>query len=326
MTRRDAFRSLVLCLGLVPCAARANLRRASGPVEGSRRVRIEDEFSPLRSAIVHDANNATDVDFDRVEAAIAVARERGQDHPESGAVSGDAVKREIGRYRDVLRKFGVAMIAPETVERAMSQIFTRDPCFAIGETVYFGSLLDEHRALEFEGLEAIRRDLPRVVDVEGEEVLIEGGDVMVLDRGRTVLVGTNANTNAAGFNLLANYLRESGTRVLRIPHRRLHLDCCLSPLPNGSALVQGSALSKQAFPILKSVFKSLIPLDRDEARRYLAANLLWLDPENVVSGLQARRTNERLRSLGYTVHPLDFTHVKRLWGSFRCATCPILRG
>jgi N-dimethylarginine dimethylaminohydrolase len=58
----------------------------------------------------------------------------------------------------------------------------------------------------------------------------------------------------------------------------------------------------------------------------LAANLLWLDERQVVSGSATPRTNELLRSRGYEVHELDFSQMVCMWGSFRCVACPLVRG
>ena len=326
MTRRDSLRSLLLCLGVVPCTSRANSRQVATPSHGSQQVRIDDEFSPLKSVIVHDASNARDIEPEELFEYLLIAEERGQKHPEAGPVSGVAVQQEIARFRELLMSRGVELLMPDPVANAMSQVFTRDPAFVIGQTMFIGSMFDDYRSVELDGLDRIRTRLPRAIDLRDEGVAVEGGDIMVLDRGRTVLIGTNTNTNDAGFNVLSAHLKKSGAKVVRVPHRSLHLDCCLAPLPDGSALIHGRGLSKQAFPVLKTVFKNLIPLDRTESERYLAANLLWLDPENVVSSNQAKKTNDRLRSLGYKVQSLNFSNVKRMWGSFRCVTCPIRRG
>lgn len=318
MTRRDALRSLALGLLQSPIRAIA----ADIP---ARTVHIEDEFGRLKAAIVHDASNAVDMDdLDLVE-NLLVASDRGAKHPEAGLVSRERVIKEIASFHDLLREFGVQFLRPTPLEGVPSQVFTRDPCFAVGDRLFFGSLLDDYRADEVLALSALRDRLPKPIDLASEDVLIEGGDVMVLNRGKVVLVGTNRNTNEAGFEALARPLRESGVTVHRIRHRRLHLDCCLAPLPNGSAMIASRTISKTAYPILETLFSKLIPLDPRESGHYLAANLLWLDRENVVSGIQCRKTNARLREMGYRVHILDFSTVKKMWGSFRCATCPIYR-
>ena len=325
MTRRDALLSFASSFGVVPLAVRTPREGPAVPVEAALAVRVEDEFGLLKSAIVHDASNAVDLDMLDLLDGLALARERGRSHPETGPISRERVIREVAKFRDLLGEFGVELLQPRPVEGVPSQVFTRDPCFAVGDRLFVGRLLDDHRVAEVDGLAEIRARVPDAIDLGGHEVFVEGGDVIVLGPDRPVLVGTNWNTNEKGFAALAGHLRRSGATVQRVRHRRLHLDCCLAPLPDGSALVAPGVIAKRDYPLLKATFRTLIPLDAREASRYLAANILWLDRETVVSAVQCRKTNALLRSMGYEVRALDFGTVKRMWGSFRCAACPIRR-
>jgi N-dimethylarginine dimethylaminohydrolase len=63
-----------------------------------------------------------------------------------------------------------------------------------------------------------------------------------------------------------------------------------------------------------------------EAALHLAVNLPWLDEQRFVSGVAARKTNELLRSRGYEAFELDCSQLVCKWGSFRCVTCPLVRG
>jgi N-dimethylarginine dimethylaminohydrolase len=82
-----------------------------------------------------------------------------------------------------------------------------------------------------------------------------------------------------------------------------------------SASICASAVSAQR----------LIPLNRDEATRHLAANIVWLDRRTVISSAATKQTNALLRGKGYAVIELDYSDLVRQWGSFRCAVCPIRR-
>lgn len=322
MTRRSALRSLLIGLPLLVPMGRANARQSGRKKADKVTVQVRDEFGPLKTAILHDGSNARDMTLEEV---LAFAEEDGKPHPETGPVSAEKLVAELAAYRDLLAKFGVEMLAPTALEGHTAQHFTRDPCFVVGETLFLARPRDEHRENEVEGLPEECLEAPTVVDLRREGVTIEGGDVILHDEGRKVLVGTNRQTNEDGYRLLAASLKARGVEVTRIPHFRLHLDCCVAPLPDGSALYLPGSLPKSSVARLQKIFTEVIPLDRREAERYLSANILWLDRENVVSGIHAVKTNARLRSRGYKVHALDFTNVKHMWGSFRCVTCPILR-
>ena len=127
------------------------------------------------------------------------------------------------------------------------------------------------------------------------------------------------------FQKLSDALAGSGLDVVRVPHEALHLDCCLAPLPNGEALYAAAWLPKSSVAALARHFKRLIPLNRDEATRHLAANIVWLDRRTVVSSTATKKTNALLRGKGYVVIELAFSDLVRQWGGFRCAVCPVQR-
>ena len=135
------------------------------------------------------------------------------------------------------------------------------PLFAIGETLFVGGLRDDWRHPETTGLRGIRTRVERVIDLSGDGATIEGGDVMILDSGRRVLVGMNKHTNEGGFQKLSEALAGSSIEVVRVRHEDLHLDCCLAPLPNGEALCDSRTLPDAPVSSLGKYFGRLIALD-----------------------------------------------------------------
>lgn len=289
-----------------------------------RTTRVHDEFAELRSAIVHDGGNARDFTMELYRKLVPP--EDLAEHPESGPSSKDVLIEQHRRFRDLLAEQGVELIYPETQEGASCQVFTRDPCFAVGETLFVGGLRDEWRRAETAGLRDIRSRFGRVTDLSGQGAAIEGGDVIVLDAGKLVLVGTRKQTNEGGFRKLADALAGSEIEVIPVPHHALHLDCCLAPLPNHEALYAPGKLPASSLSALAKRFVRLIPLDAEEAARHLAANVFWLDERRVVSGTAAKKTNALLREKGYEVLELDFSALVAQWGGFRCVVCPLERG
>lgn len=290
-----------------------------------RTVRVGDEFGALRTALVHDASNATNLTMEDHRRLIPADELR--DHPETGPSSKERLIEQHARFRQVLADHGVTLLHPVTQADAFCQVFTRDPCFAIGDTLFVGKLRDPHRRSEIAGLIELRREVGNgnLIDLAGDDATIEGGDVLVLDQGRRVLVGMNRHTNEAGYGKLATHLARSGVDVIRVPHRALHLDCCLAPLPNGGALYCESKLSEPSVKVLQGCFAPLIPLNPKEAELHLAANVFWINKRKVVSNAPAVQTNRLLRRNGYEVVELDFSDLVHLWGSFRCVVCPLER-
>jgi N-dimethylarginine dimethylaminohydrolase len=322
-SRRDAIRVLtgsVLAAALPGCRG---TQSPSGPEAQLRPLRVQNEFGALRTALVHDGSNATDITLEEVRRAVPPCEL--SDHPESGTSRRDQVIRQHAAFRRVLVEHGVSLLSPETQKGAFCQVFARDPCFVIGDTLFLGRLRDAYRHAETTGLTALRAQARTVVDLSGDGATIEGGDVMVLDAKNRVLIGMNRHTNEAGCSKLALHLAGTGVEVIRVPHRALHLDCCLAPLPNGEAIYCASKLSDSSVEVLRRCFTRLIALDRNEAELRLAANLFWISERQVASNAAASQTNRLLRDRGYEVIELDFSHLVRMWGSFRCVVCPLER-
>jgi N-dimethylarginine dimethylaminohydrolase len=295
--------------------------RAAGP---DQPLQVENEFDRLRSVLVHDPVNAIDVHGEELDAHVSRMR---QEHPETRPVFRDQVIAQHRRFCELLDHHGVGLCHPEPQPGAYCQVFTRDPGFVVGSTLYLGVHRDAYRRSEAAGLLSLTQRVAEVIDLGQPGVLIEGGDVLVLGAGKLVLLGMNRHTNREGLSALAASLRAStGAEVLEIPHRALHLDCCVSPLPSGAALIAPARLLDESIEALSRVFRKLLPLDREESQVHLAANLFWLDPATVVSSLSAPRTNRLLGRLGYRVLALDFSQLNGMWGGFRCVTCPLIRG
>jgi N-dimethylarginine dimethylaminohydrolase/enamine deaminase RidA (YjgF/YER057c/UK114 family) len=306
-----------------PGPERRQRGRPRSATKGVIPVAVHDEFGTLRSAIVHDGRNASDVtmaDWRWTLPPSELAK-----NPHLGPSSKARLVKQHAGLRKWLAKRGVTLLAPEAQHGAFGQVFTRDPCFAIGERLFIGGLRDEWRHAEATGLSDIRARFESVIDLSGDGATIEGGDVMVFGSNRRVLVGLSRHTNTAGAQKLADALAGSGLEVIRVPHEALHLDCCLAPLPNGEALYTSAWLPRSSVSALERYFKRLIPLNRDEATRHLAANIVWLDRRTVISATTTGKTNALLRGKGYDVIELAFSDLVRQWGSFRCAVCPIQR-
>jgi N-dimethylarginine dimethylaminohydrolase len=277
----------------------------------------------LRTALVHDGGNAVDTTMEDLRRLIPA--DELADHPESGLSLRDRIISQQARFCSVLADHGVSLLSPQTQDAAFCQVFTRDPCFVVRDTLFVASLRDEYRHPEIAGLGHLRGQVQTAVDLSGDGARIEGGDVMVRDAGRRVLVGMNRHTNEAGCGKLAAHLARSGVEVIRVPHRALHLDCCLAPLPNGDALYCARNLPDASVNVLRGCFERLVPVDQAEAELYLAANVFWINERKVVSNASAKQTNGLLREQGYDVVELDFSHLVYLWGSFRCVVCPLER-
>ena len=320
--RRQLLQALTGGLGLAVVGGCASIASVPEAGSGPLRIRVDDEFGTLKTAIVHDGSTARDFTLD--EQRRNIPADMLAEHPETGASSREKLVLQHEAFCKTLADAGVNLISPVARPGSVYQVFARDPAFAIGDTLFVARMRDSWRAAETTGLNEIRQRYTNVVSFSGATPSIEGGDVIVMDRKR-VLVGVNRNTNDAGADALSLALRSAGIEVLRVPHKALHLDCCFAPLPDGTALISSAKLPESSIAMLRTYYREVTPLDRDEASLHLATNLLWIDRKRVVSSRNAKRTNAILRAKGFRVIELDFSQLVSLWGGFRCVVCPLER-
>src|SRR5271165_6661611 len=103
-------------------------------------VHVKDEFAPLKVVIVHDGTNAITLSMEDLRRLIPPEDLRR--HPESGPVFRDRVIEQQAELLKLLAFHGVTRLYPSTQPNAFCQVFTRDPCFAIGDTLFLACLRD----------------------------------------------------------------------------------------------------------------------------------------------------------------------------------------
>lgn len=323
-------------------------------------VCVESEWSPLVVCAVNDGSSS--VDMTMAEWETSVTPEALAEHPETGPLERAEIMRLATSFHAAIRAHSSAVDLVYTAPQAgaFCQVYSRDACFVVGRTLFVASMRDSYRQPEVDGMQQVLArcrlaDPDSVVDLRPNNQLdeaaapadaasssssatataasssvprplIEGGDVIVVSAS-LVLVGVGQITNDAGVCALRSALskRLPGCRVVAVPHTALHLDCCLAPVPDGSALVCESFFPASSLALLATLFPTLVPVDADEALLSLAANVFWLDLHTVCCNSRTPITNRWLQHKGYKIIPLDCTQLTNAWGSLRCITCPLRR-
>ena len=159
----------------------------------------------------------------------------------------------------------------------------------------------------------------------------EAGDIVWLD-SRTLLIGNGYRTNPAGIAQMRDILRPHGVEVIAAPlpygpgpSACLHLMSLISVLDEKTALVDLPWLSVETVDLLKSRGYMLIEIDSSE-RETLACNVLALGNGRLVAIQENRKTNRRLREVGFEVHTFPGSEICiNGSGGPTCLTRPLLR-
>ena len=293
---------------------------------------IHDEYSKLRQVII-GLGAPYQRDRDRVAAEMAEFplvpdTDRRGDVLALAYPTEAQLEREYAGFVATLESHGVAVLRPDPAA-AYSFDYTcpRDIGFVVGDEFFIANMAVASRVDEIDTirdhLQALAADR---IQRPPAGCLLEGGDVVALD-ARTLLVGFHRRSNRAGFEFLRDRLAPRGVTVLPVPHRQLHLDCCLNPLGRGHLLIHPPSL-ETIDDATRDALASRAWIEVDSVEReHLATNVLSLDPGTIVARDHpaCARVNRALEDLGYRVAAIGFDGVPATGGSFRCASLPLAR-
>jgi len=208
------------------------------------------------------------------------------------------------------------------------QMFPRDLAMTVGSHFIIGNLQMPMRKKEYRGFEKLlpvilqnRLQISSIDPLSGN--FLEGGDVIVDDPYIFVGINTYA-TNLAGLRWLES---EVGKDFKIVPvHIKdpsiMHLDCCMTIIGPKMAVINKASL---VYP-LPDPLKDFDFIEvNSKTRKELGTNVLVIEPGTVVVQKRHMDLQERLKVRGFNVITIEFTYHAKIFGAFRCATCPIRR-
>lgn len=253
----------------------------------------------------------------------------------------DALSLEMKGFETILRKYNVEVLRPDELQN-VHQVYARDIGFVIENKFVVSNIVGE-RAQEISGINTILHTISESHIVRpGEEVRIEGGDVMPWDS--KIFVGFSktddfekykvSRTNEAG----VNFLRATFKNHEIIPFElvksdtdprvnALHLDCCFQPIGSGDVILYRNGFKSQSdVDLIVSRFGEQRIIEIDQEQMYnMAPNVFSITPKVIVSEVQFKRLNKELTSRGYHVEAIRYGEISKMGGLFRCSTLPLNR-
>lgn len=200
-------------------------------------------------------------------------------------------------------------------------VYTRDPGIVIGDKMVTSTMMKENRAYETASLEALAgKD---VIKLTGENVHVEGGDVILLG-DNVVAVGIGKRTTKEGFDALVRAFEGSGLEFIGVPHQDLHLDVIFTVLGHKKVLADIELLPPEFVRELKEKGFTVVEVEHNE-QPTLGANVLAIDDGKVIAVAENKVTNQRLRDAGIEVIEVSMPNIIKGGGGPRCLTCPTNR-
>ena len=152
------------------------------------------------------------------------------------------------------------------------------------------------------------RHLPQDYFFEGE------GDALFFKD--TLIAGYRLRSDINSHLHVSNIIEREVLSVELVNPEYYHLDTCFCPLDDTSALFYPDAFDGYGQKVLERIVPNLIPLSEKDARKFCCNAVV--DGRNIVMNRCSPSLQEKLGSLGFTFHLLEFDQFIKAGGSSKC--------
>ena len=236
--------------------------------------------------------------------------------PTRDEIDVELAKEQHRRYASTLKRSGIDVVELPPLEDFPDSVFMQDPALLGSQrsiTGRFGE--DTRRGEEKILLDALRDHRSKIGQIQfvKEPGTLEGGDVLVTDRG--LFVGESKRTNLNGIEQLAAYLDDLDVRPVKTD--LLHLLCGCSYLSDGKMIIAPDLVSPSSFPGFEFVSLSI-----EEA---YAADALYLGDGKVLIASGFPDVNKKLEEAGYEAVEVEMSEFRKGDGGVTCLCSPVYR-
>ena len=228
-----------------------------------------------------------------------------------------AARRQWEDLRTALEAVGARISLLEPKPGLPDLVFTANAALIYKQA----AVLSHFRHVERQGEESVDaawltangfevRRLPDGIFFEG------AGDALFC--GDTLFAGYRIRSHARGHQLVGESL---GVRVIPVEltdDYHYHLDTCFCPLADDAAVYYPGAFDAYGLQVLQTYIRRLIPVERDEARRF-ACNAVVVG-RTVVTNTGCPKLHEDLRRHGFDTVETPLDEFVKAGGSAKCLT------
>ena len=294
-----------------------------------------NEWDPLEAIVIGSATDANWPMTDPVFAEEACTSLWTQTPAPSGPVPQfiiDEANRELDILSETIVRYGATVYRPrpmDFVERnGMYNYCPRDRLLVAGDTVVDCNMMYPCRNQEIENYDRILSDANRVITMPRDSgMVLDAANVCRL--GNTWLFLESASGNRAAYEWLCEQFPDITIELVNF-YSGVHIDSTITPLREGLVLLNANRVSEQNCPTaFKDWEKIYVTEDQIVAQdfyqypyasKWIAMNMLALDPETVIIDAAQTELITILKSNSIDSIPLTLSHSRTLGGGFHCVT------
>ena len=230
-------------------------------------------------------------------------------HLEREAIDVDVARAQHALYERVLADLGCRVEHLDEEPDFPDSVFVEDIAVVLDEVAVITRPGVRSRRGERLSIERALEPHRRLVNIEAPGIL-DGGDVMVVERN--IHVGLSTRSNAEAVDQLRTIVADHGYDVMEIGFSGcLHLKSAATAVSDDTLLINPEWVDAGAFPD-----QACIPVDPTEPT---AANVVRIG-DTVLVAAAFPRTGERLAAVGFKVQLVEASELAKAEGGLTCCS------
>jgi glycine amidinotransferase/scyllo-inosamine-4-phosphate amidinotransferase 1 len=294
-----------------------------------------NEWDPLEAIIVGEASNANWPHSDPVFAKEMANSSWRDSPPPTGPVSQhiiDQTNRELDTLCEVLLRYGATVYRPKPMDfverQGLYNYCPRDRLLVAGDTVVDVNMMYSCRNQEIENYYRLLAEAQTIITMPRNQGLtLDAANICRL--GDTWLFLESASGNMQAHEWLQAKFPNIKIELCNF-YAGVHIDSTITPLRDGLVMLNASRVNPQNCPKAFNDWEKIwvtddmiVPQSFDSfpyASKWIAMNMLVLDPETVIIDAAQTQLITILKSKGIDSIPLTLSHSRTLGGGFHCVT------
>jgi glycine amidinotransferase/scyllo-inosamine-4-phosphate amidinotransferase 1 len=292
-----------------------------------------NEWDPLEAIVVGSATNANWPTTDPVFAIESSKTSWTETPVPAGSVPEWIVEEanaELDQLTEILVDYGAVVYRPKPMDfvelDGMYNYCPRDRLLVAGDTVVDVNMMYPCRNQETEALQQIIRQAKKVLTMpRDQDMILDAANVCRL--GDTWLYLQSHSGNMAAYDWLCNQFPDIDIELCNF-YSGVHIDSTIVPVREGLVLLNASRVTESNCPAAfdsweKIYINDVVPqgfYQYPYASKWIAMNMLVLDPETVIVDAAQTALITILKSKGIDAIPHTLSHSRTLGGGFHCVT------
>jgi N-dimethylarginine dimethylaminohydrolase len=298
-------------------------------------IHTVNEWDPLEKIIVGSATHANWPSTDPVFAEEGKKTTWTQTSVPTGPVPEwivDQANRELDTLSETLLRHGVTVYRPKPMNfvdtQGMYNYCPRDRLLVWGDTVVDVNMMYPCRNQEIKNYTRLMAEARNILTMPRDQgMVMDAANVCRL--GDTWLFLESPSGNRAAFDWLCQQFPQVNIELCNF-YAGVHIDSTIVPLREGLVLLNASRVNKdncpRAFDYWEKIWVTddmIVPQDFYQypyASKWIAMNMLVLDPETVIMDSAQVHLQHILKTHGIDSIGLTLSHSRTLGGGFHCVT------